>query len=406
MSVEKMIDLTFLYEEIYRVLPTGSIQKLMEACYRATGIPILCVDITYNLLGFAPADSTGDYLWDYLVEHRGYEPEHVKSLYEEGIIQSVDTHKAPYLVDWGSWKDSPKIQGIVRVNNIVEGYVTMNCRHTPVTPDKMRAMEIIQNVCAYFFKRNNSESNMDYTYQRLFARDLFNNLIKTQKQLEAWFRDMNCKFLPPYVLAAVSTYDKGEKNVLSYLRKASQKLNPHQILLIQNDILYMLTYSFKTETTANLKSFSANLNHVDAKCGISETFDSLLDLSDYQYQAEAAMEIGRRLNPEASIYYYSDYALPAILLPRRQQMSEINFTPRAIRDMAQYDKDNGTLFLHTLRCYVKNAKNTLDTANELHIHRNTLLYRIGKIRELFGLSLDDYQTLLHLMIVFYADELT
>lgn len=67
------IDFLELYEKIFRVLPRNNIQRLMEVCYEVVGVPILTVDVMYNLLGIAPNVKTGDYQWDYLLENKGYE---------------------------------------------------------------------------------------------------------------------------------------------------------------------------------------------------------------------------------------------------------------------------------------------------------------------------------------------
>lgn len=163
----KELDFIKLYEEIYKCLPRRDIQQLLEVCYEIVGVPILVVDILYNVLGNAPNELTGDALWDHLITNRGFDTEHIASLYEDGIIQTVDNQKAPYIVDWGSSKENPKIQGIIKVNDIVEGYVTMCCTREEITADRIKAMDIIMNICSYFFVRNDSESNMDHTYQRL-----------------------------------------------------------------------------------------------------------------------------------------------------------------------------------------------------------------------------------------------
>lgn len=121
-----MIDFLLLYENIFKILPSGNIQKLMEVCYEIVGVPILTVDIMYNLFGIAPQQKTGDYYWDYLLEHRGYETDIAIHMYEQGIMQSVNEKKAPFVVNWGDVNPLyPKIQGVIRVNDIIEGYVTM-----------------------------------------------------------------------------------------------------------------------------------------------------------------------------------------------------------------------------------------------------------------------------------------
>ena len=151
--MENSIDFLHLYEKIYMALPSGNIQNLMEICYEIVGVPILTVDVTYNLFGIAPQEKKGDYFWDYLLENKIYNTEMAILLYENGIMQSVNEKKAPYVVDWGtSNEDFPKILGVIKVNDIIEGYVVMRCTREQITPDRMKAMEIIQNILTLFFK--------------------------------------------------------------------------------------------------------------------------------------------------------------------------------------------------------------------------------------------------------------
>ena len=52
--MEHSINFLELYEKIFKILPRNNIQKLMEVCYEIVGVPILTVDVMYNLLGIAP----------------------------------------------------------------------------------------------------------------------------------------------------------------------------------------------------------------------------------------------------------------------------------------------------------------------------------------------------------------
>lgn len=401
--MEHSINFLELYEKIFKILPRNNIQKLMEVCYEIVGVPILTVDVMYNLLGIAPSVKTGDFHWDYLLENRGYETDMIVGLYEDGIMQSVNNRDAPYVVDWGSCKDAPKIQGIIKVNDIVEGYVTMQCTYEQITPDRLKAMDIIMNVCALFFRENDSESSMQYTYQKVFAGELFNNRIKTQKQLTIWRNDMDCDLNPPYQIFAVSTSDKSEKNVLSYIWKLSQQFSPYQFGLIQKNILYVLHYNLKKRTSWESEEtlFTKTLKRFNACCGASRSFADLLHAPDYIKQAEDAMTLGQTRNGASGVYYYEELYLPAILAPRVNQMSRVNYISPAIPLLEAYDRTNSTEFLNTLECYTRNLYHASDTAKQLHIHRNTLLYRLQKIEEIGAFSLKDYDTVLHLMISFY-----
>lgn len=405
--MENTVDFLRLYEEMFKTLPSGDIQELLDICWDIIGVPILAVDIMYNVLGISPQTKTGDYQWDYLLENRGYETDMIVQLYEEGIMQSVNENEAPYIVDWGSCKDAPKIQGIIRVNDIIEGYVTMNCKDAPITSDKMKAMEIIQSTCAFFFKDRESESSMHYTYLKTLTGELFHHRIHSKKQLELWYKDTGIRLEPPYQVVAVSTDVTNEKNVLSYIRKSIRQFFPCQLALIQHNVLLILRYNMNItkNTQASEKQFHTILEKFSAHCGVSNTFDNLLELASFQMQAEDAMRLGSRLNRRYRIAYYEDYYLPAILLPRMEQMPQSNYLSPVIAKVQAYDKAHSTDFLPTLQVYINSLCSTAETAESLHIHRNTLLYRLNKIEELTGVSLGDPHTYMHLMISFYMSEL-
>ena len=170
-------------------------------------------------------------------------------------------------------------------------------------------------------------------------------------------------------------------------------------------MLYILQYDF---SDTSVKLYSAELLNLlkkfHAYCGISNSFDNLLDIADYQMQAHDAMTWGRKNNHDKFIYMYSDYYLPAILYPRTEQMPPNNYISPIIIQVQEYDRIHSTDLYFTLQKYIKNLCNTSNTAAELHLHRNSLLYRINKIEELTHSNLKDFQIFLHLSISFYMLE--
>lgn len=112
--MEKELDFIKLYEEIYKCLPNRNIQMLLDVCYEIVGVPILVVDILYNVLGNAPKEKTGDPLWDDLISRGGLDTEQIASLYEDGIIQSVDSEKVLISSTGDRVKSSRKFRGSSR----------------------------------------------------------------------------------------------------------------------------------------------------------------------------------------------------------------------------------------------------------------------------------------------------
>ncbi|MCD8241606.1 MAG: helix-turn-helix domain-containing protein [Lachnospiraceae bacterium] len=218
---------------------------------------------------------------------------------------------------------------------------------------------------------------------------------------------MNERYNPPYIVtAAIIPHKKGHQ-LLSVILKSSQMLCPRQLMLIQDNVLYTLYYQenpFKEN-----KGFSTALNELicrfGARVGVSNSFTDLLDITVYEQQAETAAVIAEQLHISDRICLYRDYYLPALLLPLVRRIPKESYIPRVLTKIQEYDAENMTEFFPTLKCYLRNMKSTAATAKELHIHRNTLLYRINQMEELFHISFNDYETLLHLMNCFYMLDL-
>ena len=66
--------------------------------------------------------------------------------------------------------------------------------------------------------------------------------------------------------------------------------------------------------------------------------------------------------------------------------------------LSDYDLENDTHYFLTLFEYLKNERKTLETADALKIHRNTLRYRIEKITDLIESNLDNHTERMQLFL--------
>ena len=105
------------------------------------------------------------------------------------------------------------------------------------------------------------------------------------------------------------------------------------------------------------------------------------------------------------MHFYEELALTAIVIPRAEEMPKQNYMHPAVRILKEYDQKHRTEFLDTLKSYIMNLGNSGKILQELHIHRNSLLYRTAKIEELTGCALSDFETFLHLALNFYVMEI-
>ena len=103
------------------------------------------------------------------------------------------------------------------------------------------------------------------------------------------------------------------------------------------------------------------------------------------------------------LYDCSDYALLSIRSLIRSMIPGVLQHP-AVDALKQYDMENRSELYPTLFSYLRNNCNMAETARQLHLHRNSLLYRLNQIRELYDVPLEDPDTREHLLLSYYMQK--
>lgn len=141
-----------------------------------------------------------------------------------------------------------------------------------------------------------------------------------------------------------------------------------------------------------------------ARAAFSSTLTGCANVNTAYKQAAAAMKYGSRLSPGDEAYYYRDYYIYHMIDSYSQYFSLEKMYVQKLalfRDAGSYQNSN----LYLLRTYLTNERNISQTAKLLYMHRNSVIYRIARIREALDMDLDDPDVRLRLLISFKILEL-
>ncbi|MBB6453496.1 purine catabolism regulator [Salirhabdus euzebyi] len=122
--------------------------------------------------------------------------------------------------------------------------------------------------------------------------------------------------------------------------------------------------------------------------GISKTAGLRCFYDSYQ-EAQKALEIGRRQKGPGYQHMYSDTRIDRALMSLEQNKELKNITDQTIGALLQYDRERGIDLVNTFISYSRNRGNVSQTARELNLHRQSLMYRLRKIESLTDCSLED-----------------
>ena len=150
----------------------------------------------------------------------------------------------------------------------------------------------------------------------------------------------------------------------------------------------------KTRSSSLLESemrsrFKRFLNENGLICGGSNRFDYMGELERAYRQAVTASRIGRQMEGRGPVYFLWEYTTYQMCDMLYEQCELLDFCNPMIIMIRQYDLKNNTAFVETLREYVYSGCSSAKAAIRLDVHRNTIDYRIGRMKELFDLNVDD-----------------
>lgn len=114
-------------------------------------------------------------------------------------------------------------------------------------------------------------------------------------------------------------------------------------------------------------------------------------------EAHDAAQLGAIVLGPRHIARPADLGVYRLLLTLREHGELEPFTRRAL-ELLERDKRHGDTLIDTLEAFFACNGNSTKAAEKLHLHRNSLLYRLNQARELLGLDLDDPETRLTLQL--------
>ncbi|HEU0004082.1 MAG TPA: helix-turn-helix domain-containing protein [Ktedonobacteraceae bacterium] len=115
-------------------------------------------------------------------------------------------------------------------------------------------------------------------------------------------------------------------------------------------------------------------------------------------QAQQALEIGRRLFGNGKLHSFAQLGIYRLLFHLHGHYELTTFYEETLGPLLDADTRGSIDPIGTLENFFRYNGNLSETARAMHLHRNSLLYRLGRIEELLGHSLEDPELRLSLQI--------
>lgn len=155
-------------------------------------------------------------------------------------------------------------------------------------------------------------------------------------------------------------------------------------VLHHQEIVGVLRESGNTGANAAHTMFCKVLERMEYTAGVSADFSEIQAAPQYMLQAYFAADEMERKEESAVLYFFEEGFFQYLLIAATGEFPLASFFPRSFRLLLEHDKEKGTEYIHTLRVLLNNEMNMTKSAEQLYIHRTSLLKRMERMEKLAG----------------------
>ena len=136
----------------------------------------------------------------------------------------------------------------------------------------------------------------------------------------------------------------------------------------------------------------------DLRIGVGRLAVSPADIASRYQEARQALTIGRSLFAARPVIYFGELGIYRLLFHLRAYEDVRAFYQEVLGPLLEYDDRTQHELVQTLETYFACNGNLSRAARQLHLHRNSLLYRLERIGEVLHADLEDADTRLALQV--------
>lgn len=172
---------------------------------------------------------------------------------------------------------------------------------------------------------------------------------------------------------------------------------------------FRTTQETKRKLTAiyeKLKEFvSDNYSGWELSMGIGREYEQLKDLQKSFNEASRCIVLAEKINYNKDLIWYKEIGFYNLLLEFEEKERIEEFIQDTLGAILEYDEENHTDFLYTLKVYLWSNRSFLHASEKLHMHKNTVKYRVQRMEELTGKDFEDPTARLEFMNAILCKEI-
>lgn len=277
------------------------------------------------------------------------------------------------------------------------GHFTVPEVDIPLEDVDTEIIRLMSDACAISYMMQNSVHTLHpfMPTQASLLESVLNGAIKDENSYRDNARLYAQKIYSTYFLMCATFSFKIDSNIINLLsRQIEYYKYSSQIIFFKGKLVMLLG----TEEYGNISpALMTIMKHICTEyklyVAVSDPFQNIMEAKNqFEYTCKT-LDILIEKYPERNILYHDECKIDILVSNAKNHMaSPMDFCALTLKNILEYDSKYHTNYASTIKQYLHNRLSPIATASAMFLHKNTVIYRIKRIEELFGIDFTNTQT--------------
>ncbi|SFF64881.1 DNA-binding transcriptional regulator, PucR family [Halobacillus alkaliphilus] len=406
--------LTYSYKDFI-----DSPEGLADSIAEVLGCPVTIEDANHCIVSYSKHEENVDHARTATIMRRKV-PEHViNGLWKHGFMAKLFESDEPLVVhkidDIGL---GDRLAISVRKDNEILGFIWAQTNDSAVTSEHLEEMkEAAQWVSHYLLRQQAKKKKTDESSKEFFWQLLTGSLTnpsEIKRMAKKYKMNLNgqlCVAVFEFtedMSQAVERHAYYLTETLHQTRVVNRIFDDRQlILLVRTDNKEDANEMNQTFIREFIQKMKERIHFEDLKGAFGLIYESPSFISDSYKQALKVLKLKEQyptgLNHADN---YQDLGVYQFINELAALQKKENYKNDALNRIKTYDERQNSMLLETLKVFLEHNSNVHQAAAHMHIHTNTLNYRLKRIKEIGNIDFKDVnqKTMLYLDLLIYENE--
>lgn len=386
-------------------------EKLLDLSQTLLGNPITVMDPSFKLLARSSCTESVSAIYNEVCQNGYLSAEMVKLYSRRGYLSDLVSsgRDGAFQVERGFITITRALKSECRL----VGYLTMPCTQRPYSQGLAACFACLGDGMIQCIGRKLQSHTLNQDVYECFLTDLLENQNIEAAHLRERLNYIGLPWEGRFRLLELEWQE--EDHLLDhYLAQRVTELIPNEKVFVHETSVLIFV---QDEQHLNwvLKQLNSFLKQKRGRCGVSRPFARLTDIRDAYQQTTAALRLGHRVSTlrtlcrlgvevhhyDEIIFHYQKYASYHMV----ETAADAGLYSPLLDTLIERDLREHSDNLRVLYGYLLCERRPTIAATYLHMHRNNVIYRIGRIESMLSISLEDSKIRQELEMSFLVLEL-